>query len=243
MEEHKNHNKVSRIIILLVIAVTIIIALLGYLMYSQKVAADKQITDLKRSEAELEATVAELQGKLDNISDIADTGDESEKNTSTSVADETSSTSFTDEQVKECLANYLELRYAIGTEVLTALSKKGALNYNESDNTEINYETHTKVKFTDYKKAMLNYVSEKEFEKNFDSKLWRKIDDNGYFTVGDGIGGPSIDYTVKNVTKTNDTSYTSQTSYVEGGNDAVNQNFSFTIKNYNGHCVIDSITE
>lgn len=77
MEEHKSHNKVSRIIILLVIAVTIIIAILGYLMYSQKVAADKQIADLKRSEAELQATVAELQGKFESINEISNTENES----------------------------------------------------------------------------------------------------------------------------------------------------------------------
>ena len=196
--ENQKHNKITLSTYIAVLAILVIIVLAGFI-YMQKINSDREISGLKNDAEELKATLTELQGKLDSISDKADTGDESEKNTSTSVADETSSTSFTDEQVKECLANYLELRYAIGTEVLTALSKKGALNYNESDNTEINYETHTKVKFTDYKKAMLNYVSEKEFEKNFDSKLWRKIDDNGYFTVGDGIGGPSIDYTVKNV--------------------------------------------
>ena len=209
-------------------------------IYIQKINSDREISKLKTDAEELKGTVTELQGKLDSISNIANEDEEKSSMTTKKTAE---SQVFTDSEVKECLTNYLELRYAIGTEVLTALSKKGALNYNESDNTETNNEIHTKVKFTDYKKAMLNYVSEKEFEKNFDNKLWRKIDDSGYFTVGDGVGGPSIDYTVKSVTKTNDTSYTAKTSYVEGGNNPVNQNFSILVKNYNGHCVIDSVTE
>ena len=48
------------------------------------------------------------------------------------------------------------------------------------------------------------------------------------------------------VTKKDDTSYTAKTLCDEAVGDEepdVEENYTFTIKDYNGHCVIDSINE
>ena len=75
MEENKNKTKLSTFIIVLAILVIIIMA--GYI-YMQKVSSDREISGLKSDAEGLKNTVAELEGKLDNISNIA--SDDKEKN-------------------------------------------------------------------------------------------------------------------------------------------------------------------
>lgn len=70
MEEKK--NKISLSVFISVLAVLIIIIMAGFI-YMQKINADREIAGLKNDSEELKATVTELQGKLDNISDIAST--------------------------------------------------------------------------------------------------------------------------------------------------------------------------
>lgn len=237
--EEKKKNKIGLSTYLLVLAV-LIIAVMAVFIYMQKVNANREIEGLKNDTEELKSTVIELQGKLDNISNIASTSNDTEKNTSIS---------FTDDQVKECLSNYFDFKITMGDEILKKLTQKGLLNYNESENKETvrggeqeNLIT-MKVKFSDYKNAMLNYVSESEFNKTF--KDYYKVDNNEYLYYETGIGGPSIIPTVKSINKKDDKSYTAKVEFVtEGALDpAENEEYSFTIKNYNGQCVIDSITE
>ena len=248
MEENQKTNKTKLSTFIIVLAVLVIIIMAGFI-YMQKINSDREIAGLKTDAEELKATVAELQGKLDSISNIAETSNEEEKTTNTSVADEMTSTSFTDEQVKESLANYFELKMTMGDQILKKLTQKGLLNYNESENKEIvrggNLENKVtmKVKFSDYKKAMLNYVSESEFNKTFQDDFI--VESNGDLSYETGIGGPDVYSTVKSITKKDDLSYTAKMEFVtqESLDPAEKETYNFTIKNYNGRCVIDSITE
>lgn len=70
MEEKK--NKISLSVFISVLAVLVIIIMAGFI-YMQKINSDREISGLKKDSDELKATVTELQGKLDNISNIAST--------------------------------------------------------------------------------------------------------------------------------------------------------------------------
>lgn len=234
--EKKEPIKVS-LPVFLAIVVLFVALVFGAYMYMQNQKLEKEIAKLQERVNQSQTTKDELEEKLNNISNIASTNNKTDNK----------DVLFSEAEVKVALSDYFELKCSIGTGPLIILTEKGVLNYNEADNTEVNYETHTKVKFSDYKEAMLNFVTEEEFKRNFDKDGWLLIDDNGYYTVGEGIGGPGIHYTVLSITKKNDTSYTAKTSYIEDGRvvpeDVVNENYSFTIKSYNGHCVIDSISK
>ena len=84
MEEKANKTKISTFII--VVAVIVIIIMAGFI-YMQKINSDREIEGLKNDAEELKATVTELQGKLDSISNIASTSEE--KNNSEEVSTET----------------------------------------------------------------------------------------------------------------------------------------------------------
>ncbi|MBR3162958.1 MAG: hypothetical protein IKF17_02505 [Clostridia bacterium] len=91
MEENKqNKTKLSTFIIILAILVIIIMA--GFI-YMQKVSSDREIAGLKNDAEELKATVTELQGKLDSISNIASTSkkeNNAEKESTESITQEIS---------------------------------------------------------------------------------------------------------------------------------------------------------
>ena len=89
---------------------------------------------------------------------------------------------------------------------------------------------------------MLNYVTESEFERNWTSKVGLKEDSNGYLTHGQGGGGYRV-YIINSVSKIDNKTYSVKTiSKVEDDDSTKsNENFTFTVKSYNGNCVIDSV--
>ena len=111
--EEKKKNKISLSTYLLVLAV-LVIAVMAVFIYMQKVNVNREIEGLKKDAEELKSTVVQLQGKLDNISNIASTSNDTEKNTSIS---------FTDDQVKECLSNYFDFKITMGDEILKKLTQ------------------------------------------------------------------------------------------------------------------------
>lgn len=154
--------------------------------------------------------------------------------------------SFTDEQIKEAFANYLEIKATNGgKDLLEWLTEKGNLNYDSSKDNELdNGMIITNIKFSDYKNAMLNYVSENEFEKNWKSPFFGE-DTQGNLITANG-GGSNPVYTIKNITKISDMNYTAQISYIvdeSAPTPSYDKNFSFTISSYNSNCVIDSFKE
>ena len=76
MEEKK--NKISLSIFISILAVLVIIIMAGFI-YMQKINSDREISGLKNDAEELKTTIADLQGKLDNISNVASTNNDEEK--------------------------------------------------------------------------------------------------------------------------------------------------------------------
>ena len=147
---------------------------------------------------------------------------------------------FTEENIKTCLSNYLELySHANCDNLLEDLTKMEVLNYDPSKDTISDTGTvTTHILFADYKKAMLNYVSEKEFQKNWYQSLYYSENSNGYLTKLQG-GGGLCTYTIENINKVNNLTYF---AIVEDDiSTKQEENFTFTVTNYNNKCVIDSI--
>ena len=233
MEEKK--NKISLSVFISVIAVLVIIIMAEFI-YMQKINANREIEGLKKDSEELKATVTELQGKLDSISNIADTSD-----TTANVSEKV----FTDEEVKKAFSNYLELSAHAGCDsLLECLTEKGDIKYDSSkDVTDSDGKQITNVKFSDYKNAMLKYVSEREYEKNWSKGDHYSENNEGYIVKYQGGGGLRV-YTIKSIKKTDNVTYSVKTTSVVDENEYYEENdYTFSIKNYNGHCVIDSITE
>lgn len=242
-------NKKEPIKISLPVFIAIIVLLVaiisGIYVYMQNQKLDKEIANLKEQVSKSQTEKNELQDKLNSIANIANTtnANDSTENNTTSNNSNNASISFTDEQVKSVLSDYLELQAHAGIcALLDELTEKGKLNYDSSkDSVQNNGEVITTIKFSDYKNAMLNYVSEKEFEKNWNTTLYVKSNDNGYIFRPEGGGGLRV-YTIENITKNNNSTYTAKVSSVVEDNEYYEEDtFKFTITSYNGHCVIDSI--
>lgn len=147
----------------------------------------------------------------------------------------------TNEKIRTGFSNYLELYCGLHSDMLLqTLNKKGKLNYDTTANCEmLNDGTQvTNIKFSDYKNAMLNYVSESEFEKEWNCYGTNK---EGYITKQQGGGGGMI-YTINEINKIDDLTYRAKTKYsLPASDDNNSQDFTFTVKSYNGNCVIDTI--
>ena len=234
--EEKKTIKVNLVTVLLILAI-IGLVVMGVFMYkiiNDKSAEENKAAELQSQVDTLKATISQLQGKIETNSTVNNNTDKKNDNIS-----------FSEEQVKKAISEYLEL-YAnanCGTP-LDTLKEKGKISYDSSKNTmnTSNGEITTNVKFADYKKAMLNYVSESEFEKNWTSKIGLKEDSNGYVTHGQ-LGGGLRTYTINTIAKTGNLTYSVKaTSMVE--NDSTtksNESFTVVLKSYDGNCVIDSL--
>lgn len=244
MMSEKTPIKISLSTFFLILAIVVIIVM-GYFMYklyNDKVEETRKATDLQKQVNSLNGTVNDLQGKINNIADTINPNQTSE-NTTNSTNNNTNNEVFTDEQVKKAIADYLELdAHANCGALLGKLTEKGQIKY-DSSKYDINTNTGeitTNVKFSDYKKAMLNYVTEAEFEKNWTSKKYFSESTNGYLTTMQGGGGLRI-YTIKNVSKIDDKTFSAKTSSVVEDNEYYEENnYTFTVKSNNGKCVIDN---
>ena len=239
--EEKNVTKISLSTFFLILAIIaiIVMGIYTYKLNNDKSTEIQKSTELQSQVNSLTSTVSDLQGKIDKVSETVNSNS-SAGNTTTN----NNSTSFTDEQVKTALANYLELRAHAGCDALLEnLKEKGKLNYDSSKDNILNDGTViTSIKFSDYKNAMLNYVSESEFEKNWTSSLYFNENSNGYLTKVQGGGGLRV-YTVNSITKTDNSTYSAKTTatLVDLDDSKEDENFTFSVTSYKGTCVIDSI--
>lgn len=244
--EEKKTTKISLSTFFLIIAI-IAICVMGFFIYKlndDKTKATEQVSELNNQITSLENSVSSLQGKIDTISNTS-VSNSNTIETNKSNTNNGNNASFSEEQVKKAISEYLELQANAncGTP-LDTLKKNGKINYDSSKsniNTN-NGEITTNVKFADYKKAMLNYVTESEFEKNWTSKIGLKENNNGYLTHGQGGGGLRV-YTINSVSKIDEKTYLAKTtSIVEDDNSTKsNESITFTVTSSNGNCVIDSI--
>lgn len=240
--EEKQVTKIN-LLTFFFILVIIIMGIFIFKLYNEKTEETKKSSELQTQVNNLNETISNLQEKIDNTSENINSNNSTENTTTTNTSNN-NAISFTDEQIKITLSNYLELRAHAGCDALLHnLEKKGKLNYDSSKDNILNDGTViTSIKFSDYKNAMLNYVSESEFEKNWTSTLYFNENSNGYLTKVQGGGGLRV-YTINSITKTDNLTYSAKTTatLVDLDNSQEDENFTFTITSYNGNCVIDSI--
>ena len=245
----KNVIKISFSTFFLILAV-IAIVIMGVFMY--KISKDKSAEQQKSNE--LQSQVNNLQEKIDQISNTINSDNTSiskDNNVNNSNTIETSKNNtnntnnklLSEEQVKNAIAQYLELQANAncGTP-LNLLKEKGKIDYDPSKDTinTSNGVISTNVKFTNYKNAMLNYVTESEFEKNWTSKIGLGENSNGYLTHFQGGGGLRV-YTIKSISKIDDTTFYAKTSSVVEDNEFYEENnYTVKVKSVDGKCVIDS---
>ncbi len=225
--EEKKSIKIGLSTFFLILAIIVIIVMVSYI-YIDKTKSNKEIVNLEESTANMQSAINSLQEKMENVVQNIEEND--------------NEPSFTDEQVRKTLSDFLELRaHANCDSLLENLTEKGKLNYEPSKDKYLEDGTIiTTIKFSEYKEAMLNYVSEFEFEKNWNTTLYFNKSDDGYLIKTQGGGGLNV-YTIIDIIKNDDINYIANTSYVtEDGTKSI-ENFSFTVKSYNGNCVIDSI--
>lgn len=240
--EEKKSIKISLSTLFLILAL-IVIAFMTYYIYTEKTNANKEIETLEANAVEMQNTIKDLQDKIDTISNTINSNNSNKDNNTTNTNDN-NRISFTDEQVKTALSNYLELRAHMNCNaLLNNLIEKGDLNYDESKNIDSSDGTYgryiTNIKYSDYRNAMLKYVSKSEFERNWNS--YYSEDSNGNLIAGDGGGGLRV-YTIKSITKTNDSTYSAKvTSVVEDGEYFEEESLTFVVTSNNGNCVVDSL--
>lgn len=244
MEENRNtKNSLLTFFLIIAIIVIIIMGIIIFKLYSEKTEQIKKSSDLQTQVSSLNETVSNLKGTIDNISETMNSNNLIENDNTSNINN--NDISFTEEQVKTALSNYLELDAHAGCEdLLSNLTEKGKLNYDSYKDNILNDGTViTNIKFTDYKNAMLNYVSENEFEKNWTKTKYFNENSNGFLTKTQG-GGALRTYTIKNVIRVNDSTYSAKTTSVVDENEYFEEEeFTFTVISNNGKCVIDSINK
>lgn len=225
MEKKERKISLTTYVLTLIIMALIIIIILMY--NNNRDEGKKQ--DLNISAENVEQTEIAKNNIIENV-----------------VEENNNSISFTDEQVKMALSNYLNLlAHAHCDTLLENLDERGELKYQSSKDKILNDgKVITSIKFSDYKNTMLNYITEKEFEKNWTKALSFDQDSNGFLIKGQG-GGGLVEYSVNRIEKINDLQYSAKTTatYVDVDDSKENENYKITIQNYKNTCVIDSIAK
>lgn len=232
----KKEMKISLSTFILILALILIAVMTFYIykLYNENIEATKNITDLQ-------AQVNNLNESINNFEKsqiIVSKGSIQNSSTSDKKVE-----TFTDDQIKTALSNYLELYATMRCDMfLEKLDEKGSLVYDYSKDTILDDGiVITNIKFSEYKNAMLNYVSETEFEKNWTSQISYTENKDGYLTKYQGGGGLCV-FTVNSITKNNDSSYTGKVTVTFKDADIPDEDeeYNFTISSYNGNCVINS---
>ena len=151
------------------------------------------------------------------------------------------SKTFTIEEIKKCIQNYLDL---VGR---NEGSSEGLLVYlnlttyqEEKEHTDDNY-AKTSIQYSDFKNKMLNYMTEEWFEENFMKTFTERYKDvDGYLWYLD-VGASGIEWEVESVTLKgdySDNSYIAKAYNVHFDDTKELENIEFHIANSNGKCVI-----
>ncbi|MBQ2937757.1 MAG: hypothetical protein IJE05_02605 [Clostridia bacterium] len=237
--EEKKVIKISLSTVFLVIAI-ILIFIMAYYIYVEKANANKEIASLEANAINMQNTINDLQGKIDNISNTINSSTNKESNNSQS--NNTSSNEnikFSDDEIKKCLQEYLELVGIREGSPLGMLVKLGLCDYSDYDNankTDDNY-VKTNIKYSDYKEKMLNYVTEEWFNTNFENGYKQQ---DGLLYYFDG-GASGIEFEVKDITLKGDYSdlaYIAEVYNVHLDDTKELENIEFHISDNNGKCVI-----
>ena len=203
----------------------------------EKILTDYEIIEILEISGEdefkfltLDEKVVNLDGKVD-FEFTTDVEDEKENK----IEDEV----FTNEEIKTSLLNYQELVAAYSGSIEGFLVKLDLMDFGDYTKVDADNYVKTDIKFEDYKKACLEYVTEDCFiETTFFSKYCKNVD--GYLSYYN-VGATGYDVVIESVKHKTGNKYSGvlHTVNIDGSK---NESYEteFSVKEYNGKCVIDS---
>lgn len=246
MREKKEQIKISLSTFFLIIAI-IAICIMGAIIYNMNKEQERDVNNI----GTLVNRVHELEIKeRENSTEITTNSTKANVVDNNANTNEVKTSVFTDEQVKNSIQNYFDLESSGAVAgLLDTLKENGKLTFDSSKWTMTGDYSNwsTDVKISDYKAAMLNYVSEKEYEKNWnptknDDEIGLEVNSNGYIIPPQG-GGEAPKYTVQNIAKANDLTYTATIKSEHPFNGTETLTYNITVQNNDGNCVIDSVVK
>ena len=247
--EKKDAVKISLSTFFLILAIVVIV-IMAYFIYklnNDKQLANNKVTELNNQVGGLESTVNDLKGTISDISNTISKSNssnetKSNKGTQTNSNSNTPTNasvtkSFSNDEIKNAIQNYLDLVGASEGSPEGLLVKLGLTSFGENtENADNNY-IKTNIKYSEYKAKMLNYMTEKWFENNF-TKFFKNV--NGYLYYAN-VGATGMEYEVKSITikgDYSDSSYIANVDNIYLDDSREQENIEFHIENYNGKCVI-----
>lgn len=221
--EEKKSIKISLSTFFLILAI-IVIVIMGVFIF--KFYNDKKVSDSEVKE--LESTINNLEGKINSLEEtINDNG----KNN-----DEITSKTFSNNEIKKALQDYLELKGIYAGSPGELLNKLGFEDLEIDDDIIIeDFYKKTNIRYEDYKNKMLNYMTEECLENNFTEFLGEA---NGDLYCFNG-GASRISFEIESINEKGE-NYIANVYELdfEGTRSGEVKNFKFGIADYNGKCVI-----
>ena len=238
--EEKKVTKISLSTFLLILSIIVIIVM-AYFIYklnNDKQLANNKVTELNKQVSGLESTVNNLQGTISDISNTINNSTETKTDSNSNTqANESGKKTFSNDEIKNAIQNYLDLVGAREGSPEGLLVKLGLTNFGANTEKADNNYIKTNIKYSDYKTKMLNYMTEQWFENNF-TKSFKNV--NGYLYYFDG-GATGLEYEVKSITIKGDYSdlnYIANVDNIHLDDSREQLNIEFHIENNNGKCVI-----
>ena len=213
----KNEGKAGTVLLVLIVLLLFTMAVIyGYLYIS-------------KLESRINALESEKASQINTI--------QTQTNTLVSQETNTSSKTFTNEEIKTCIQEYLDIYGASLGSTEGLLVQLNLTTFAEQkEHTEDNY-AKTSIKFSDYKNTMLNHMTEEWFEKHY-MKYFKDVD--GYLWYFDG-GATGAEWEVESVALKGDysnSSYIATTYNIHIDDTKELEYIEFHIENNNGKCVI-----
>lgn len=246
--EEKKVTKISLSTFLLILSIIVIIVM-AYFIYklnNDKQLANNKVAELNKQVGGLESTVNNLQGTISDISNTitksnssteTQNNDSAEINSNNTQTNASVTNTFSNDEIKNAIQNYLDLVGAREGSPEGLLVKLGLTSFGTNTEKADNNYIKTNIKYSDYKAKMLNYMTEQWFENNF-TKSFKNV--NGYLYYFDG-GATGLEYEVKSITIKGDYSdlnYIANVDNIHLDDSRDQLNIEFHIENYNGKCVI-----
>ena len=191
--------------------------------------------------------ITKLEDRINNLEQannktavIEDT--QSNNSTSSGQTENNTTTTFTNEEIKTAIQNYLHLEAARSGSRDGLLVYLGLMQYNSPvEHLDNNYEK-TNIRFTDFRNKMLNYMTEEWLEKQFIKPGGREVfkDVDGYvcYEFG-GASGLSIEVeSIELKGEYSNSEYIAKTYVTEISDNKTLVNIEFHIDNVNNKCVI-----
>lgn len=226
--EEKKTIKISLSTFFLILAI-IVIAIIGvfvFKFYTDKETASSEVKELK-------STIDNLEEKINSLEQ---TINDNEKNNDEIKENENNSKTFSDNQIKKALQDYLDLTGVYVGSPGELLNKLGFEDLEIDDNIIIeDYYKKTNIRYVDYKNKMLNYMTEECFEKKF-TKFFREVNGDLYCFNG---GASGMGFEIESI-NTKGEKYIADVYSLdfEGNRIGEPESFEFGIADNNGKCVI-----